>query len=176
MSKRKRGQIPKSKIKDEQQEEAKRQLQVRATSKDMKVFGLVSEEIDEYSSALKMNPYVVLKYFNSDWQCFSEWESWQLKQFSGFLKNLSGHTWQQVYRTGNRIPKHGLGYTAYNINDVKSLAIRNKLQAVADVISEDISFFELRVDQSKLRVHGFQSHSAFFLVVLDKDHEAFPMK
>lgn len=175
MAKNKKGRIPKAQVKDEQQEEAKRQLQVRASTKDMKVFGLVSEEIGEYSSALNMNPYVVLKYFKSDWQCFSDWESWQLKQFSGFLKSLAGHTWQQVYRTGSKIPKHGLGYTRYDVDDVKSSAIRNKLQSVADLISEDISFFELRVNQSKLRVHGFQSHSAFFLVVLDKDHEAFPM-
>ena len=46
---------------------------------------------------------------------------------------------------------------------------------VEDLLSEDINFFELRVNQNKLRVHGFQSHSAFFLVMLDRNHEAFPM-
>jgi hypothetical protein len=35
-------------------------------------------------------------------------------------------------------------------------------------------FFELRVNQEKLRVHGFQSQSVFFLVALDREHAAFP--
>jgi len=127
------------------------------------------------SNTLKINPYVALKYFKSDWQCFSDWEQQELKQFSSFLKILSKHTWQQVYETGNKTPKHGLAYTKYEVDDVKSEAIKSRLESVKNEISEDINFFELRVNQNKLRVHGFQSQSAFFLVVLDRNHEAFPM-
>ena len=61
------------------------------------------------------------------------------------------------------------------VDDVKSEAIKSRLESVKNEISEDINFFELRVNQNKLRVHGFQSQSAFFLVVLDRNHEAFPM-
>lgn len=159
--------IPKDTIKGEH-------VSVRANKKEIKILGLVSDEISSNQKVLNLNPYVALKYFKSDWQCFSEWEREELKEFSGFLDLLSGHTWEQVYGTGNRTPKHGLAYTKYKIDDVKSEAIKSKLKAVSSEISEEINFFEMRVNQKKLRAHGFQSHSAFFLVALDRNHEAFP--
>ena len=159
--------IPKNDIKQEQ-------INTRTSKTEISILGLVSNEIASNSNALKLNPYVALKYFDSDWQCFSEWEKQELKAFSNFLSTLKNHTWNEVYRTGGRIPKHGLGYTKYKISDIKSEAIKTRLKSVAEHISEDINFFELRVDQNKLRVHGFQSHSVFFLVVLDRNHEAFP--
>lgn len=149
--------IPKAAIKEEQLG-----FSVRAEKKDIEILGLVSSEIDSNSKVLNLKPYVALKYFESDWQCFSEWEKQELKEFSNFISVLGGHTWEQVYGTGSRIPKHGLAYTKYKIDEVKSGAIKNKLKAVAEKISEDINFFELRVNQNKLRVHGFQSHAVFF--------------
>lgn len=165
--------IPKKAIKNEQKQE--KDVAIRAKAKEVKILGLVSNEIDSNSNALRLNPYVALKYFNSDWQCFSDWEQQELKDFSNFLNVLGSHTWEQVYKTGSKIPKHGLAYTKYNLEDIKSEAIRSKLKDVEIQISEDINFFELRVNQNKLRVHGFQSHSAFFLIALDRGHEAFPM-
>jgi len=162
--------IPKQKIKEEQN-----YFSVRTNKKEAKIIGLVSGEIEENINALMMNPYVALKYFQSDWQCFSEWNQQELKEFSSFLNDLKKRTWQQVYKTGSNIPKHGLGYTKYHISDIKSDGIKEKLKAVASELSEDIDFFELRVNQNKLRVHGFQSQSIFFLVLLDRNHEAFPM-
>lgn len=150
-------------------------LSVRAKLKDIQIMGLVAKDIAANSDALKLYPYVALKYFKSDWQCFSDWEQHELKAFSTFLARLQKHTWEQVHATGSRKPKHGLAYTKYNIGDVKSEAIKQRLKSVRDEISEDINFFELRVNQEKLRVHGFQSHAAFFLVALDRSHEAFPM-
>jgi len=151
------------------------EIQIRANHKEIKILGLVAKDIKANKNILHMNPYVALKYYKSDWQCFSEWEKQELCEFSTFLKSLQNHTWQQVYDTGGRIPKHGLAYTKYDIKDIKSNAIREILKSVKDEISEDINFFELRVNQNKLRVHGFQSQSAFFLVALDRNHEAFPM-
>ncbi len=162
--------LPKHAIKNEASD-----LSVRANHKDVKIIGLIAKEIKENSTPLKLNPYVALKYFKSDWQCFSEWETQELKEFSSFIKTLQKHNWEQVYNTGSKIPKHGLAYTKYEIKDVKSEAIKNKLASVKEEISEDINFFELRVNQNKLRVHGFQSQSVFFLVALDRKHEAFPM-
>jgi len=170
MAKENKRRLPKNTINKEVSE-----LSVRANHKEVKIMGLVAEEVQENSNALKLNPYVALKYFRSDWQCFSDWESQELKEFSSFLKNLQCHTWQQVYNTGSKIPKHGLAYTKYNIDDVKSEAIKRKLDSVKKEISDEINFFELRVNQNKLRVHGFQSQSVFFLVALDRNHEAFPM-
>lgn len=166
--------LPKSVIKKEQKQE--NEIVVRANSKEVKILGLVSNEVGANSTALRLNPYVALKYFNSDWQCFSDWEQQELKEFSNFLKSLASKTWDQVYKTGNKIPKHGLAYTKYKLDEVKSNAIKSKLKEVEKNISEEINFFELRVNQNKLRVHGFQSHSAFFLVALDRKHQAFPMK
>jgi len=40
-------------------------------------------------------------------------------------------------------------------------------------LSPEISLIELRVSQ-KMRVHGFQSQSAFFMVLLDREHKVFP--
>jgi hypothetical protein len=150
-------------------------LSVRANHKEVFILGLVTEELKENSSALNLNPYVALKYFKSDWQCFSDWEQQELKEFSSFLSSLQRHTWEQVYNTGSRIPKHGLAYSKYDLKDVKPEALRGKLDSVKKEISEEINFFELRVNQNKLRVHGFQSQSVFFLIALDRNHEAFPM-
>lgn len=161
--------IPKEKIKQEVLG-----LKVRANPKEIKIIGLITEDITANSVVTSMNPYVALKYFQSDWQCFSDWTKDELKSFSDFLQSLKNHTWQQVYNTASKIPKHGLAYTKYKISEVKSDAIKRKLELVRDQISEDIDFFELRVNQEKLRVHGFQSQSVFFLVALDREHAAFP--
>ncbi len=162
--------IPKSKIRDE----ASSSLTVRANEKDIKILGLIAGDAKSSGTVLELHPYVALKYFRSTWQCFSDWTPSELKEFSKFLESLQNNTWGQVYSSGGKIPKHGLAYTKYEIKDVKSRAMKSSLEAVKSEISEDINFFELRVNQNKLRVHGFQSQSVFFLVALDRNHEAFP--
>lgn len=147
---------------------------VRVNRNEIKILGLVSHEIESNSKASKMHPYVALKYFNSECQCFSEWQSEELKAFSSFLDKLSERTWEQIYATAStKGGKNGLGYTKYNVSEVRGSKIKAALQAVSEKISADINFFELRVDQ-EMRVHGFQSQSVFFLVALDRSHEAFP--
>lgn len=34
---------------------------------------------------------------------------------------------------------------------------------------------ELRVNQSKMRVHGIRANAAFYLVLLDREHRVWPM-
>ncbi len=104
-NKDKKTRLPKKVVKNELID-----ISVRANHKEVKILGLVSLELKEQSTVHKLNPYVALKYFKSDWQCFSEWESQELKEFSSFLKSLQKHTWEQVYKTGSKIPKHGLAY------------------------------------------------------------------
>ncbi|HDY7656850.1 TPA: hypothetical protein RQK04_003165 [Vibrio vulnificus] len=147
---------------------------VKVKPHDVDIMGLVSEELANNSKMGKLTPYVALKYFNSDWQCFSAWQPSELKEFSRFLDKLSNMTWQQVYDTSGKKSKRGMAYTPYNIDDVRSSGIKQKLKDVQKKLSEDKTFFELRVNQNALRVHGFQSQSAFFLVALDRGHEAFP--
>lgn len=163
--------MKKDKLKAQIVEEAN---SVRLSASEKRIFDLVERDAVKASSVLHKNPYVVLKYFQDAWECFSDWEKDELREFSGFLKHLAGHNWGQVYATGSKIPKHGLAYTKYDFA-LTDPGAKGHLERVRDQISEDISFFELRVNQKTLRVHGFQSQSAFFLVLLDRGHAVFPI-
>lgn len=158
--------LPKEKIDTEA-------ISAKVSLKERKIFDLVAADAKQ-SDVPNKKPYVVLKYYQDNWQCFSDWEKSELQQWTSFLARLSEHTWRSVYESGSRCPKHGLAYTKYNIKDVKSQKAKQALDRVKNLISEDIDFFELRVNQEKLRVHGFQSQSAFFLVLLDREHAVFP--
>ncbi|MDD5410908.1 MAG: hypothetical protein PHF31_05760 [Methylobacter sp.] len=146
---------------------------VRLTPQEKLIFGIASSQPKKDTH--KHYPYVALKYFDNEWQCFSDWEKDELQQFSSFLKKLAGYTWQQVYETaGKPGTKHGLAYTKLDINSISDSA-KEHLSRVRQQISDDIQFFELRVNQNKLRVHGFQSQSAFFLILLDREHQVCPV-
>lgn len=122
-------------------------------------------------SAKDKHPFVVLKYFNSQWECFSDWQHDELKQFSSFLDKLSRHTWHTLYMSGGKGEnKSGLGYTPYEVDQMS--AGSQHLQKILGEVSSEIDFFELRLSR-KLRVHGFQSHAGFFLVLLDREHRVF---
>jgi hypothetical protein len=113
-------------------------------------------------------PNVNLKYYDPDFECFSEWTSDELKSFSEFTQKLKRLTWQQIYKSGGRLgDKTGLGYTPH-----KTRAYLPKHPEL-DSLSPDITFFELRITQ-KARVHGFRVKSTFFLVWLDRNHQIYP--
>lgn len=141
---------------------------------ERKIFNLIS------SASARANyndetPYVVLKYFRDAFECFSTWEKPELKEFTEFLKELKKRTWSQVLETSGKIGgKRGLAYTPYDISDIEADGIRDHFKEVRKEISDDINFFELRVNQNKLRVHGFRAKAAFFLVLLDREHRVFP--
>lgn len=144
-----------------------------STDLEKRIFDYPSYKKDgSRESPLDKNPYVVLKYFQSAWECFSDWEKAELQLFSNFLTTLSGHTWSSVYKTaGKGEKKTGLGYTPYAVNDMK--AGGEPVKKVIQALSPEITLFELRVSQ-KIRVHGFQSQSAFFIILLDRQHRVFP--
>lgn len=121
-------------------------------------------------SSLNKNPYVVLKYFSSSWQCFSKLSKDELRAFSDFLDKLSQTTWQAIYGSASKNNKTGFGYTKYDVSSMKNG--KSYLEGLKNQLSQDIDFFELRVTE-KMRVHGFQSATAFYLVLLDKDHNIF---
>ena len=144
---------------------------IKLSKDEAKIFQLVSA--DAARDAHTRSPFVALKYFQAEWECFSAWEKEELRQFTEFLGRLGAYSWQQVYETGGKANKHGLAYTKYDLAGVRAQA-KVHLDRVRQQISDDISFFELRVNQNKLRVHGFQAQSAFFLVLLDREHAVFP--
>jgi len=143
------------------------------TALEKKVFGLLSAEKNgRRKTVFTEFPYVVLRYFRPGFECFSAWGSVELKAFSNFVEVLGQQTWESVYRSGGKPgTKTGLGYTQYKIDEMKTGA--EHLKAVSSLLSEDVGFFELRLSD-RVRVHGFQAQSAFFLVLLDKDHRVFP--
>lgn len=112
--------------------------------------------------------FITLKYFDSSYQCFSEWTTSELRDFTNFIDTINKMTWNEIYKSGGKTNKTGLGYTVHT--NKKVLPNPRLLEA----ISEDITFFELRVNE-KARVHGFRVKSAFYLVWLDRGHKIYPM-
>lgn len=108
------------------------------------------------------NAYIALKYFDRNYQCFSEWDSGELSCFSKFVEKVNNLTWRQIKA------HTGLGFK--DIDTAKGLP-NNKLK---DTLSKDITFCEFRVTQ-KARVVGFRVNAVFFLCWLDRNHEICPM-
>ncbi len=110
------------------------------------------------------SPCVNLKYIQTKFQCFSEWKENELKDFSAFINKLSQTTWPQMHQSGGSLGhKTGLGLTHLPRDIYPAFPY-------LDNISPEINFFELRINDVA-RVHGFRSHSAFFLVYLDRKHQ-----
>ncbi len=111
--------------------------------------------------------YVALKYYQSGYECFSEWTRDEMRAFSAFCDKLNERTWEQVKQSGgSRGTKAGLGFTPHRD--------RRKLpgNGLLDRISPEVEFSEMRVTD-RARVHGFRMKSAFFLVWLDRDHRVY---
>lgn len=107
--------------------------------------------------------FLSLKHIQFDFQCFSEWEKQEMKEFWNFNKLLHNSKWQDVYATARKKQKNGFAYTVIPIKKYPNPEFKEKL-------SKDITLFELRVNQ-KIRVHGFRDKSVFYLCWLDKNHQ-----
>lgn len=139
-------------------------LPKEVAKKDVAFHYLKTKDADLLGIKDNSSPYLVLKCFKADYECFSKWNQNELKAFSKFNEELMECSWEQIFKMGGKSgSKTGLGYT--------KLKNKSKLpnQQFVKELSPDIDFFELRVTQ-KARVHGFRIKSAFFLVWLDKDH------
>ncbi|WP_033045869.1 MULTISPECIES: hypothetical protein [Pseudomonas] len=163
--------VPKNKVNEEAR--AIERGAAATTELEKKIFDLPAFKKDgAREGSLNKKPYVVLKYFQKDWECFSAWTKEELGQFSNFLTTLGNHTWDSVYKTGGKGEnKAGLGYTPYKVEEMN--AGGSHVRKVLANLSPEINLIELRVSQ-KMRVHGFQSHSAFFMILLDREHKVFP--
>jgi hypothetical protein len=105
---------------------------------------------------------ISLKYYREETECFSAWQSGEMKKFSATIKKISS------------IP-------ASQLKGYKPLCVPHKNSPAEarfvphDKLSEDLSFFELKVDPSnKARAHGVFVGSVFFLVWLDRLHAVYP--
>jgi hypothetical protein len=136
---------------------------ITATADERKAFGL-QRMID--TPADHAEPvYVALKYYDFEHECFSSWTRDELKEFSNFVGKLRELSWANL--SGGLRPKPCKVEHAQH-------GARERLKRVRENLSREIQFIELRVSQ-RARVHGFRMKSAFFLVLLDRDHRAFPV-
>ncbi len=113
------------------------------------------------------NPaYVYFKYYDHKYQCLSEWSQDELKLFTSFVEKLRNTSWIDIYKSGASQNKSGFGYTICKQTNL----LPN--QIIVNSLSEDTTFFELRVSQ-EARVHGFRARTAFCLIWLDRNHEIY---
>ncbi|WP_409286245.1 MAG6450 family protein [Pontibacter sp. G13] len=108
------------------------------------------------------NVFVSLRYVQDEYECFSDWEKVEMKNFWNFLRKVHDYTWQQVYNQAGKRNKSGLAYTPLD----RGLF---KFSSFLENLSEDVQIFELRVS-GKIRVHGFRVKSVFYICWLDREH------
>lgn len=105
--------------------------------------------------------YIALKYFDKNFECFSEWSSDELSCFSNFVDKINKLTWKEI--------KCHSGLRLKDIDNAQCLPNND----IKEKLSKDITFCELRVNQ-KARVVGFRRNSIFFLCWLDRNHRICP--
>jgi hypothetical protein len=104
--------------------------------------------------------FVSLRFVDNQFECLFDWDKGQMNDFWGFQRDVHKLTWRQLKQQSGST---GFGYTIIPCSLYPASGIRNEL-------SEDINFFELRVNQ-KARVHGFRIKSIFYLCWLDRNHQ-----
>lgn len=104
-------------------------------------------DIEKHSTgAVSIN----LRYYYNKCECFSQWQSAELKKFSGTIEKIRGYTFDTL-----RVNK-----TLCEIHRGPPKASRFSRP---ESISDDIQFYEIKVDPSKkLRIHGFFIKDIFF--------------
>lgn len=110
-------------------------------------------------------PYIVLKYYQPSYQCFSSWNGGELKSFSDLVRRMRQIGWSELVVRG------ALGFKIHKY--IEKLP-KEDIECLSSILSPDITFSEIRVTQ-KARIHGFRAGAGYYLVWLDKDHEIFPM-
>jgi len=106
---------------------------------------------------------ISLKYYKRSCECWSDWQTKELKEFSKTVEKLRKYTIQQLTTHGgphydtHKGPPKGAGFSR------------------PDDVSKDIQFCEIGIG-AKSRMHGFIVGTVFFLVWLDRGHKVFPSK
>ena len=106
---------------------------------------------------------VSVQYVQDNFECLFDWDKGQMVDFWNFIRDIHKVSWQDLkHQAGDT----GFGYTILPSNKYPSSGVRNEL-------SQDINFFELRVNQ-KARVHGFRVNTTFYMCWLDRNHKICP--
>lgn len=131
------------------------------SSKELKHLEAVKSLVEEKLAKPEDDgtPYIALKYYYHRFQCFSKWSPEDLKGFSRLCDKMRSMDWEMIKNS------KGFGYKVLDNYPEIPPSIQSKL-------SKDTSYFELRASQ-KRRVIGFKApnHSAFYLIILDKNHD-----
>lgn len=129
------------------------------TDKDVEPVKLSGSIIDHFPND---SVSISLKYYRVTCECFSAWQKNELKKFSTTIDKINGYSPQLLQGNPNLCKYH------------KGPPSQERF-CRPDAISDDIGFFEIKVDPSnKARIHGFFVGSVFFLVWLDREHACFP--
>jgi len=84
---------------------------------------------------------ISLKYYLSSCECFSQWQARELKKFTGTIEKISNYDADQLQRTKSLCDSH------------KGAPSFPRFRR-PDAISEDIMFYEIKVDPSnKARIN-----------------------
>jgi hypothetical protein len=95
---------------------------------------------------------VNLKYFQKSHECFSDWQTKELKGFSSWVEKVSGKTEQQMTAVTQTCHAH-----------------KGKTKPLPTSVSPDVKMYSMDVG-AKGRVHGFFVSGDFYLVWLDRAH------
>ena len=106
--------------------------------------------------------YIALKYFDKNFECFSEWQSDELACFSNFVDKVNSMSWKQLKK-----------HTGIRYKDI-DVARRIPGNNIKETLSKDITFCEMRVTE-KARVVGFRRNTVFFICWLDRSHRICPI-
>ncbi len=102
-----------------------------------------------------------LRYYLDSCECFSDWQSKDLKKFTSTIKKLKGYTHSRLVINKSLCDLH------------KGKPSETRFKRPVE-ISDDIPFYEIKVDPAnKARIHGFFVEDTFFLVWLDRSHSCF---
>lgn len=105
-----------------------------------------------------------LRFFQKSCECFSKWQSHELKKFSAAIEKIRGYNPDMLRSNAS-------------LCEIHKGAPASKRFSLPNDISPDQALHEIKVDPSnKLRIHGFFSGSVFFMIWLDREHACFPAK
>lgn len=102
---------------------------------------------------------VNLRYFKKSCECFSAWQTDELKAFANLIEKLLGYSSEDQLKSNTTICHAHMGKP-------------NRARFSRPNISDEIPLYGLDAGR-KARVHGFFQNSTFYLVWLDRKHECF---
>lgn len=145
------------------QKSTKRGIEVAEIPEEQREDDALSISSDELTQHFQQDSVSIsLKYYQKSCECFSKWARPELKKFASTVEKIRGYEPDQLKAAKSLCDMH------------KGAPSKDRFKRPQE-ISEDIKFYEIKVDpRNKARIHGFFVQGVFFLVWLDRDHSCFP--